>query len=304
MGWFAGLTGLASDDPATVRTAVSVMPDGRLEVGERVMDPGRLTLPSLSDLRAVDPTGSANRWSEVAGNAQALHADPAHAGDLFQVASQFNLLEMPDPSVTPEHGVAAYEHDHTQGPACAMACGAGTIWRNYFVEGRGQSADWQIDTLGELGRALLPGWEAAMEMRNGYALPRPGGLDRINAALAGADREALKGHLRVGLQRDTEVTLPGGGHWVSQLYASALPVSYGSDAPADWEPLARLILEAAYEATLLAGLAVGAKRVWLTRLGGGAFGNRAVWIDDALDHARRAVPTGGLDVRIVTFGRG
>jgi len=35
----------------------------------------------------------------------------------FQVASQFNLLEMTGPSVTPEHGVARYAHDPTQGPA-------------------------------------------------------------------------------------------------------------------------------------------------------------------------------------------
>ncbi|MCK5683507.1 hypothetical protein KAJ27_05280 [bacterium] len=51
---------------------------------------------------------------------------------MFQVASQFNLLEMVSPGVTPEEGVGRYEHDHTQGPACAIACGVGTIYRNYF----------------------------------------------------------------------------------------------------------------------------------------------------------------------------
>ena len=41
---------------------------------------------------------------------------PEFAGALFQVASQFNLLEMVSPDVTPEHGVSGYAHDLTLGP--------------------------------------------------------------------------------------------------------------------------------------------------------------------------------------------
>lgn len=47
-----------------------------------------------------------------------LHGSPEFEGAWFQVASQFNALEMPSPSVTPEQGVTAYVHDRTQGPAC------------------------------------------------------------------------------------------------------------------------------------------------------------------------------------------
>ena len=75
---------------------------------------------------------------EVVANVQALHADVSNAGSLFQVASQFNLLEMVSPSVTPEQGVGIYENDHTQGPSCAIAAGAGTIYRNYFASINGQ----------------------------------------------------------------------------------------------------------------------------------------------------------------------
>jgi hypothetical protein len=62
---------------------------------------------------------------------------------LFQVASQFNALEMVAPNITPEDGVTRYQHDRTQGPACAIAAGAATIYRNYFVPvagGIGQTA--------------------------------------------------------------------------------------------------------------------------------------------------------------------
>ena len=51
---------------------------------------------------------------------------PEYEGALFQVASQFNALEMISPTVTPEEGATRYEHDRTQGPACAMAAGAAT----------------------------------------------------------------------------------------------------------------------------------------------------------------------------------
>jgi len=57
-----------------------------------------------------------------------MHADSANAGAIFQVASQFNLLEMVSDNVTPEQGVTRYERDATQGPACAIAAGAGTIY--------------------------------------------------------------------------------------------------------------------------------------------------------------------------------
>ena len=69
----------------------------------------------------------------MVGNIQSFHQDPSNSGALFQAASQFNLLEMVGPQISPEKGIGIYELDYTQGPACAIACGAGTIYRNYFV---------------------------------------------------------------------------------------------------------------------------------------------------------------------------
>jgi hypothetical protein len=48
-----------------------------------------------------------------AGNLRALHRDPRFARALFQLASQFNLLEMVGRHVTPEQGVTRYMHDRT-----------------------------------------------------------------------------------------------------------------------------------------------------------------------------------------------
>lgn len=93
----------------------------------------------------------------VTGDVRKMHQEPEYAGALFQVASQFNALEMVGPSVTPEDGVTRYEHDRTQGPACALAAGAATIYRNYFVpvgNQIGQTAARQLDGLADIGAEL------------------------------------------------------------------------------------------------------------------------------------------------------
>lgn len=315
--WFETLTGFREKSPTQVRR--HLIHDGETltsRVNGRSFRCGKLSLPSLAELReAAAAAGGAGRTSvaETVADVRALHADPANAGALFQVASQFNLLEMTAPEITPEWGVDIYEDDHTQGPACATAAGAGTIVRNYFVEvdGQvGQTAARQLDALADLGRALGNEDGSLWTMRNGYALATREGLDRIAARLAGcapSERDALRTLLRVGLHRDTQVTLRGCDHLVTQVYASALPVAYGEHAPASWEPFARLVLEAAYEATLAAGVlnaaATGNPAVHLTLLGGGAFGNAEGWILDALVRAVLLHRDTGLQVRIVSYKR-
>src|SRR3984893_13445510 len=113
---------------------------------------GELELVPLQALRervksAGGPPGRL-KVSVVTGDVRQMHQSPKNAGALFQVASQFNLLEMVSPAVTPEHGVTRYQDDHTQGPACAIAAGAATIYRNYFAPvggGLGQTAKRQFD---------------------------------------------------------------------------------------------------------------------------------------------------------------
>ena len=284
-------------------------------VNGRTMRCGRLETPSLAELRSRverlrQPEGHLT-VREVVGDVQRLHADPAQAGALFQVASQFNLLEMVSPSVTPEAGVGRYERDPTQGPACAIAAGAGTIYRNYFAkvgEKVGQTAERQIDCLRDLGDALGNANGRLWSMRNGYALASEQGLREITKRLEAAseaERGALRQRLRIGLQWDTEVTLPSGGHTVTQAYCSALPVAYGMLPSELWAAFAQLVLEAAYEATLCAALLnatrTGNRSVFLTLLGGGAFGNHDAWIFAAVERALALCADWPLDVAIVSY---
>ena len=313
MTWFERLTGFAETTPEVVRSRMSV--DGPLlRAADRAWKYGRLEIPSLAELRdAARSSGTAptspTRVRELVADVQTLHADPSNAGAVFQVASQFNLLEMVGPSVTPEQGVSQYESDPTQGPACAIACGAGTIYRNYFMPlngESGQTADRQVDCSACLEAALRGGRDRPLwKTRNGYALPDAESLAAACGAIGEcgeAERDALRATVRVGVQSGTQVTLPGCDHTVTQVFCSAMPVSYSEHTAAAWEPLARLTLEATYEATLLTARREGAGRpVFLTLVGGGAFGNRTRWIEDAIVRAVQLVD--GLDVRIVSYGR-
>jgi hypothetical protein len=317
MTWFESLTGFAEKSPEQVREKISL--DGASMMSHangRVMAWGRLETPSLGELRQrvrqIEPAGGSISVGEVIANVKELHVDAANAGALFQVASQFNLLEMASPDATPELGVGIYEHDYTQGPACAVACGAGTIYRNYFVPVRGrtgQSVGNQIDCLAGLGQALGNSANRLWQMQNGYALASRSGLIEISKRLEDSsedERDELRSLLRTGVQWDTEVTLRNAGHKVTQAYCSALPAAY-SNAPAHlWEAFACLVLEAAYEATLCTAILnwqrTGNKRVYLTLLGGGAFGNENDCIINAMRRALKRYQKWPVDAAIVSYG--
>ncbi len=305
--WFEQLVGFPETDGDDVRSRLEL--DGEWltsTVSGRRMRCGTLALASLGELRATTPAEERgpNRLRQLVADVRELHRDTESAGATFQVASQFNLLEMVSPTVTPEAGIDRYERDRTQGPACAIACSAGTILRNYFapIEGQlGQTSDRQLDGLADLRRHLAgdaPGWQ----MINGYAMFDDDALADVAGTLAGmteAELDHARALLRVGVHRDVEVTTAPTAHTVTQVYCSALPVSYNAGPPERFERLARLVLEAAYEATLLA--ATG-PRVYLTLLGGGVFGNVEAWIIDAIERALTVLDNRGLDVAVVSYG--
>ncbi len=348
LSWFQHLAGFAEADYPSTQACLAM--DGHvLLAGGRRWQVGPFATPSLAELRQqvaqVQQTGPLRppiRWADaVVGDVRAMHRDPAWNGAVFQVASQFNMLEMTRPEVTPEAGVTRYASDHTQGPACAIACGAATLYRNYLVpvangggmggqgDPLGQTRDRQLDGAADLraelafrvGCAAKDLWQ----MRNGYLWPSRDGLTRVAEYLRGLaepERDQLRQLLRVGWHADTQVTDRGAApdQRVGQVFCSALPVGYVRGlATSLWEPLATLVLEACYEATLLcavlraegqgAGLGAGlggsaAKPTTLlyTHVGGGVFGNEERWILAAVERLRGLKVAGAVAVRRVRFG--
>ncbi|MGE0151240.1 MAG: hypothetical protein AB7R90_01390 [Reyranellaceae bacterium] len=323
MDWFERLTGFRESDYESTRSNLTVE-GSRLRslINGKSYAIGDFELVSLDSLheRAQSASAPSGRLkvSVVTGDVRELKQQPEYSGALFQVASQFNMLEMTCPDVTPEHGVTRYQYDRTQGPACAIAAGAATIYRNYFVpvgDSCGQTRERQLDGLAAVGEALSVATGRPVNklwrMQNGYALCSDEGLKAITDHLVSSSRQksgSLRGKLRIGLHRDVEIT-DGAGEkrpLVSQAFCSALPVAYSSVPVPLWGPFASLVLEAAYEATLWSAV-LNADRgksniVLLTILGGGAFGNDTGWIYEAIRHALGLMARFDLDVRIVSYG--
>jgi hypothetical protein len=284
---------------------------------------------SSSPPHSIAPSGGLV-YSTMNGDVKRFHQNPLLADSLFQVAGQFNMLEMVRPEVTPSMGITIYKDDHTQGPACAMACPAGTLFRNYFVNDHGQDTpEHQLNGLedahalikGSLGHGYQSSGQTSPHMfwtmRNGYCFPTS---EHTLAAVCGflqphlkENRRSFMDVIKYGIQWNTQVGL-NAEQRVNQIYCSALPISYYADmmgideeeAAAKMTNFATVVLDAAYEATLAAGALLSLHRgkrvkVFLTLVGGGAFGNPPEWIRESIRKACHKFSAYPLDVIMVDF---
>lgn len=254
-----------------------------------------------------------------------LHGDPDYAGAIFQATAEHNCLQLRPAHglawpATLETGVASYVWDKSQGASCAIACAPGAVVRAYFAldGGKPQTNEDQINTLEPLIAFLTAqasdSTRPLVRVKNGYvdlSDSNSAELGRIINGLSEKRRETAKGLLRVGWQKNTAVTCTkkrvwsdepwykGPGHLVHQVYASPLYVLHSER---EWEPLARLVLEAAYEATMLVAVLVGAEKgtrqtVVLTALGREA-GSVTDWVADSVVSALAKFEGADLDVVI------
>lgn len=265
--------------------------------------------------------------TSVIGDSRKLHLDTNNNGSVIQVASQFNCLEMGSPNMVPENGIVCYQYDRTQGPACAIPCAAGTAWRNYCtqllsVENPGQRAESQINNLADIENILKArtNGKSFWTVKNGYVESTDDQLVELNKLLQ--DQllvNQLKQVLRIGVHWDTEVTEVI--DWknrkepllVTQTFNSALSIGYSRVQDKKlWAPLARLVLEASYEATLYTAVLNNKQRaeqgkaaapVYLTAVGGGVFANDHEWIGTAIGKAIKKIESLGydLDVRVTYY---
>jgi uncharacterized protein (TIGR02452 family) len=283
-------------------------------------DIGIFNTPSLEELRnlPIQDKGPCTLRRTLA-KIDIMSIIASQPGATFQVASQFNCLEMTNYNVTPAMGVTRYRSDTTQGPFCSIACGAGTVHRNYTHNKASATEDGQIKNADGLQKAL----DNLFTVQNGYTM----NFNNINPILLSKleaieknpkEREKLLGKLKVGFHEDVGVTyrrLPNGklryvprGIKVSQVFCSAMSFQgVVSDRLKEWELLAKIILDATYEATLLAAYKTfkktGNKKVFLTLVGGGAFKNKDEWIHDAINRSVKIANDKqlGLDIIIVDF---
>lgn len=324
---------------------------------------GTLKAGSASKSIANDDTAKKDKTSRtetvlknIVGEARSMHSDDlvVKNGDIVQAASQFNTLEFPGPSTIPEEGIEGYLYDHTQGPACALACFAGTAYRNYLVPlssasslptngssagaSRGQTKERQLNGMDRVEEYLIQKYSfpsCPWKVQNGYVdVSSANDLGRLNSLLSesanGKLGDEIISRVRIGIQEDTEVTdillkthggqvdptSKVGRKFVTQTYNSAISIGYSRYPKSLWTPIARIVLDATYEATLLVGLlktieAIQKQQeqptIFLTKVGGGVFGNDDDWIREsitkAIDRVHGLQCGIGLDIRVVHFGQ-
>jgi hypothetical protein len=233
----------------------------------------------------------------------------AAPNSLFQVASQFNCLESPGAYLVP---VANYFSDPTQGPRASISAYPATLLRHYSAprEGRQSLRYLQKDPQPQvnlLHRVALPGVAA---VRNGYltadAVKDPATFARL-----------LHDHfdeIEVGVHEGAQVVL--GANWdgpvvghgpIAQVFTSTLAAGGYSRvdlSKGEWMNILRQLQRAAYLGTLLAAASTGQRRVVLTLIGGGVFGNPLPLIWESIVWACQQVqPLLAGDLSVVVNGR-
>jgi hypothetical protein len=109
MDWFERLAGFRETNNADTRAKIKVEGQQlKSLINGKCYGIGELELVSLQSLRErVKSAGGLPgrlKIAVVTGEVRRMHQLRESAGALFQVASQFNLLEMISPEVTPEDG--------------------------------------------------------------------------------------------------------------------------------------------------------------------------------------------------------
>jgi protein-tyrosine phosphatase len=261
-----------------------------LTVGGRVYAAGRFTTPSIQALRdqiATHPPTHPGKLhlsvlcgTHPATDVGALQASAAPE-TMFQAASQFNGLEAPGPHIVP---VSHYPYDPTQGPRAAVSAFPAALLRHHQappLAGGPRFEQTDAHHLNLLAGVFPP---AVAEVRSGYLQ-----LHHVHqpAAFLAALEHRLD-QIRIGVHDDVEVVFGadwGGpvppGQRISQVFTSTIALGgYATSADAAFARAACApLLRAAYLGTLLAAIALDKRRVVLTLIGGGVFGNPldAIW---------------------------
>ena len=215
---------------------------------------------------------------------------------------------MTGPSITPDKGITGYEWDHTQGPACALSCPAATLYRNYFL-GHDPSLKetYQVNLLEGVDNLLKNEENKYWYIQNGYCKAHVnfGKLRPFLEENKQIHAEIVE-NLKIGIHWETEVS--DRKHRVCQVFCSALPISYNRQRDEEWEIFAKLVLEGYYKGCLLVGAISALEKnkmkvkVYLTMLGGGAFGNPEWWIKEAIEKSLGVVDRNLVEVVLVKFG--
>jgi hypothetical protein len=289
-----------------------------LDVRGRQWSAGRFEVASLGSLRERvlrgvaakgNHQGRVHLWVVDGGAASTdIGSLQAHAtdGTLFQVASQFNCLEATGPWVAP---IQRYLEDPTQGPRASISALPGTLLRHYAAPG--SNGDRFIQTSDGRQVELLANVceRGVASVQNGYLLSDEVADPRSLLQALESRFDAI----RVGAHDAIEVVF--GYDWngvvgrspaplIAQVFTSTLAGGGYGTISRELLGVCRQLLRAAYLGTLLAALDLGHRRIVLTLIGGGVFGNpvETIW-ESILWALDEVAPLATQDVSVVVNAR-
>lgn len=274
----------------------------------------------------VGPEVSLRYFADVA----ALQANPLNQDAVFQVASRFNSLEnfcvygryvngsLTDFSYkpawmgrsTPCRGFTPFSDNcrGVQGEEAAFSAAPGGIFRMY---GSGC-----INLLQEI--------DPESKLFNPFCPVVPGGF-AIDQNLGLFRKDGWQNNLMICFHEGIEVVagleIYNGSSWSSRAdnYSELaqprqiihqVPVSafnfindnQGNRVSKDATMVATQLLNATYRGTLLAAVARGKRKIFLTMVGGGVFYNKFEWISEAIYNCQDLIKDYGLQVYLVAWG--
>jgi hypothetical protein len=248
----------------------------------------------------------------------ALQADPANRDAVFQVASNFNALEGIDAYEDVQKKLlGSYIHDKTQGPAASLGGFGALCLRRYFLNftdkyesfaNCGQTRDSFVNFLSDIASLTMSqaGYVDFRDASRPASDIKPPTEDDYKKIKIGVHKnvQVVAGYIDDHGQQEV---IDDSSQIIHQIYTAAVDLANTNQSfrlnpsAIKW---AQIILKAAYEGTLRATYIMGKKRVFLTLIGGGVFGNNQEWIADALLHMKDFIVASGLDVTLVWYNAG
>ncbi len=306
---FNNIFGISEDQIQNIQidNNILITPQGkRYNLGEFF----ELTIPFLLN-NIVKKTNKKTTYKSIE-NVDICNFMSHHPNSLFQAASQFNYLEMVYPSIPPSKGINQYPLDCTQGPAVAIATYPSTLFRNWFLT----SDQNQMNGLGDVMKIINKD-KKLIRIQNGYILNDSDLNDNILTILNITQQDLdliVKNNLKIGIVYNGEnviefregsygpYTLKEQKDLVTTVWCSAIPLGYLDKSHSDFlEPLAKSVLKATYQLTLLSAIYFNIKDVYLTQVGGGVFRNKMEWIRDAIQESLNLVKDFELNVSSVFY---
>ena len=261
----------------------------------------------LNVIEGQSPRGESTKFVDVG----ALQSNPEYKDAVFQVASNFNALEQ----VNAEEDIEAklvetYITDWTQGPFASISAAPGLIYRRYFMfnDPNKDVSEWGQTKDGNRQVNFL---EDICNNQTNVTMSQ-GGYVRLTDADLKAPTDDLYQNIKIGFHSDTDVThgkinlsnnthiKNGSINKINQVFTAApnLGQFIGDGPNPTQQEWANKIIDAAYEGTIRSAFVNNKKKVVLTLIGGGVFGNKFEHIGASIAKMQPIIEESGLDVTL------